>query len=100
MAGMGPMVLLRQIVIYCLVVALFLCVPDVAHAQLRSTICAAYDLISTDAGPGIATIAVAALGVGAAFGKVSWPMAVTVVIGIAVLFSAKIVATALVNSSC
>jgi type IV secretory pathway VirB2 component (pilin) len=40
-------------------------------------------------GRGLATLAVITLGVGALLGKVSWGMAVTVGIGIAVMFNAE-----------
>jgi type IV secretory pathway VirB2 component (pilin) len=38
--------------------------------------------------PGIATLAVIALGIGASFGKVSWGMAVLAGVGIAAIFGA------------
>jgi type IV secretory pathway VirB2 component (pilin) len=71
-----------------------------ASAQLKDTICAVFDLLVEDAGPGIATIAVAALGVGAAFGKVSWGLAVTVGVGISVMFGATVIANAVAGDSC
>lgn len=74
--------------------------PAFAQSALKGTICDVYDLLLNDAGPGIATIAVAALGLGAAFGKVSWGMAITVAVGLAVMFGAAGIAQTVAGDSC
>jgi len=74
--------------------------PVFAQSALKGTICDVYTLLLNDAGPGIATIAVAALGLGAAFGKVSWGMAITVAVGLVVMFSAADIAETVASDSC
>lgn len=58
------------------------------HADIKSIICDVVTLINTDIGKGVATLAIAGLGMGAAFGKISWGMAVATCIGLAIMFNA------------
>lgn len=56
---------------------------------LAAILCDVYDIVHDDVGRGLATLAVISLGVGAMFGKISWGLAVTVGVGIGILFGAN-----------
>lgn len=82
--------------------AIALCVlfvPD-AHAQVFGALCAAWLEIDGQIGRGIATLAIAALGIGASLGKISWGLAVTVAVGIAVMLNADTVGGLLGFTTC
>jgi type IV secretory pathway VirB2 component (pilin) len=64
--------------------------PGFAGATVGSILCNIWRSIDGDIGRGIATIAVATLGISALVGKVSWGMAIMVAVGCTVLFSADI----------
>jgi type IV secretory pathway VirB2 component (pilin) len=72
-----------------------------AHATVGSILCDIYnnELIGGVA-PGIATMAVIALGISAALGKTSFGAAVTVAIGIAILFGAVEIVAAFGATGC
>jgi type IV secretory pathway VirB2 component (pilin) len=53
------------------------------------------EMFTGSLGKAIATIGVLVVGVGAALGKVSWTMAVTVAVGISCMFAARGIAAAL-----
>jgi type IV secretory pathway VirB2 component (pilin) len=58
-------------------------------------------LFTTGVAPGIATIGVIGLGIGATFGKVTWGMAVMVAVGIAAMFGAGSLANSVyANGGC
>lgn len=57
-------------------------------ATVGDILCDIYDEIQSDVGRGIATLAVATLGISALVGKVSWGMAIMVAVGIAVMYTA------------
>jgi len=82
--------------------SLFACVITEAWANTVSTIlCDIYDnVLINDLGPGIATMAIIALGISATFGKVSWGMAVSVGIGIVIFFGAPTVVQAFGLTPC
>jgi type IV secretory pathway VirB2 component (pilin) len=61
-----------------------------AGATVGSILCSIWAQIDGDIGRGVATIAVATLGISALVGKVSWGMAIMVAVGCTVLFSADI----------
>lgn len=65
-------------------------VPELGLATnaIGQGICRAVELITSDAGKAIATLAVITLGIGALLGKVSWGMAIMVAVGIVVIFAA------------
>lgn len=83
-----------------LTLALYMSSASIGHAQLGFIICGVWELIYTDVGRGLATLAICALGVGAMLGKVSWGLAITVAVGIAVMFNADYLAGYLVGQSC
>ena len=64
-----------------------------AHAAPMATVlCTVLGIIEGDLGRGLATLAIVMLGTGACLGKVSWGLAITVAIGIGVMFNAAGVA--------
>jgi type IV secretory pathway VirB2 component (pilin) len=84
-----------------LVVAIILLFPEIAHAQTPRTtamgnvLCAVVEMVMGNMGRGLATLAVIIIGVGATLGKVSWGLAITVAVGIAVIFNAENIVTGL-----
>jgi len=74
--------------------------PAMAGSTVGGILCSIYSEIQTDVGRGIATLAVASLGISALVGKVSWGMAIMVAVGVAVLFGADTILTNLGLSHC
>jgi type IV secretion system protein VirB2 len=56
-------------------------------------------IIYGNLGRGLATLAIVVVGVGATLGKVSWGLAITVAVGISVVFGAPQIVSALMGSS-
>lgn len=78
-----------------MVAVLVTTMPDVALAQsyddyygIGLVMCNAMAFFFGNAGKGLATIAIAVLGVGALFGKVSWGLATIIGAGIGIIFGA------------
>ena len=70
----------------CLAVTIM---PGIANAADMGTVmCAAANMVTGEIASGLATIGVCTLGAGACFGKISWPMAIGVGVGICGLFGA------------
>jgi type IV secretion system protein VirB2 len=64
-------------------------VPDMALADpITTALCVVVTTITGGIGGAIATLAVIIIGIGALMGKVSWGMAIIVVLGIAIVFGA------------
>ncbi len=86
---------LRSCVAYSLAcVALVTLAPELAHADPEQTamgnvLCKVVDMVYGNLGRGLATLAVSIIGVGATLGKVSWGLAITVGVGISVIFNAE-----------
>lgn len=59
------------------------------NTPMGQVLCTVVNFMYGNLGRGLATLAVITLGVGALLGKVSWGMAVTVGVGIAVMFNAE-----------
>lgn len=75
------------------VAAVVMCIPEIALAVTMGTVmCAAADIVTGEVAAGIATIGICSIGVGACFGRVSWPVALMVSAGIAGLFGAGTIA--------
>ena len=75
-------------------------IPDFIGAALPTgkmaqVICSIYGLIAFDIGRALATLAIAALGVGAMLGRVTWGQVATVAVGIGVTMGAITIAFAL-----
>ena len=69
--------------------AAYMCALSPAYATpMGDVLCLVMDWMTGNLGKGMATIAVLIVGVGATMGKVSWGLAMTVGIGISVLFGA------------
>lgn len=66
----------------------------VTHAYadtLAFILCDVADIVMGNLGRGLATCAVLVIGVGATLGKVSWGLAITVAVGISVIFNAPLI---------
>lgn len=76
-----------------------LMLPELAQAQtptaMGNVLCAVVDMVMGNLGRGLATLAVIIVGVGATLGKVSWGLAITVAVGIAVIFNAETIVESL-----
>ena len=66
---------------------------------MGDVLCTVVGFIYGNLGRGLATLAIIILGVGALLGKTSWGMAITVGIGISVIFGADDIANSLINRS-
>ncbi|MBV8939720.1 MAG: TrbC/VirB2 family protein [Alphaproteobacteria bacterium] len=95
----------------CLVVmlsVLVIALPDMAYATdtpIGNIFCIVVGWFTGNTGRGIATIAITIIGIGALLGKVSWGMALIVGLGVAIVFGAGGILTAIgsgagVSSSC
>jgi len=68
-----------------------------AHANvIGAVLCNVAAMMYGNVGRGLATIAVIVLGIGATLGKVSWGLAITVAVGISVIFNASAIIAILV----
>lgn len=89
-----------MMIAFCLT-ALILMAPDVVLAsaapdtQISQTLCNIVTWLNGSTGRAVATIAVIVVGVMALAGRLNWSMAIIVVAGIALVFGAKAIVTAL-----
>ena len=91
----------------CLMVMLTVAVvilPDAAFATAVDTpmgevLCKVKDWFTGNTGKGLATIAITIIGIGALLGKVSWGMAMIVGIGVAIVFGAAQIISAMSTSN-
>jgi len=85
--------------------ALGLVAPDIAYAQnavnspMGFILCDIVSYVYGNLGRGLATLAIVIIGVGATLGKVSWGLAMTIGIGIAIIFNAGTIMSDLVSNS-
>lgn len=96
--AMDPMAACKWANIAFLVAAAYLLViyPALAtDTPMGIVLCNIVDFIYGNMGRGLATIAIIVVGVGATLGKVSWGLAITVAVGISVIFNAPTIADAL-----
>lgn len=86
-----------------LVCALLLVSTQVAYAQTGSpmadVLCDIIGMIYGNLGRGLCTLAVVIIGVGATLGKTSWSLAMTVAIGVAIVFNAGYIVSLLIPNS-
>ncbi|MDX2073889.1 MAG: TrbC/VirB2 family protein [Alphaproteobacteria bacterium] len=68
------------------------------NTPMGDVLCEIVYMVYGNLGRGLATLAVVIIGVGATLGKTSWGLAMTVAIGISVVFNAEYVVTKLMNS--
>ena len=81
--------------------------PDLAFAQsgtgtdnaIQQVFCNVVFMLTGTTGKAIATVAIIAVGVGALLGKISWGMALIVALGVALIFGAASIVTALGGDS-
>jgi type IV secretory pathway VirB2 component (pilin) len=59
-----------------------------ANAAMASVLCSILNIVRYDLGKAVATMGVLSVAVGAALGKVSWGLAVTVAVGCSLMFNA------------
>lgn len=81
------------------VFAAYVLLTSNAYAQFDA-LCNAWGQVDGQIGRGIATLAIASLGIGASLGKISWGLSVTVAVGIAVMLNADTVAGSLGFDNC
>lgn len=60
-------------------------------SPMEEVLCTILLIILGDAGRGIATLAVMGVGIGALYGKATWGQAITVAVGIGIMFGAPII---------
>lgn len=66
-----------------------LAMPSLASAgDMNTILCAGYNFVSSNAGKGVATLAVLTLGFMALLGRINWGLAIMACVGIAIIFSA------------
>ena len=87
----------NQLVVFSLVTIslyLLLIYPALAGTDtpMGSVLCAVVGMIYGNLGRGLATLAIVIVGVGATLGKVSWGLAITVAVGISIIFNATSIA--------
>jgi len=80
--------------------ALIIMLPDFAMATgvdtpMGTVLCTVTGWFTGNTGQGLATIAITVIGIGALLGKVSWGMAIIVGIGVAIVFGATTIVTAM-----
>jgi type IV secretory pathway VirB2 component (pilin) len=78
---------LLAIAAYLLLVAPALAAGN--STPMGTVLCNIVQMFTGNLGRGLATLAVIVVGVGATLGKVSWGLAITVAVGIAVIFNAN-----------
>ncbi len=94
-------VILFSVIVYFLLIACVYaaCPNNAAQTPMGDVLCRVVDFMYGNMGRGLATLAVITLGVGALLGKVSWGMAITVGVGIAVIFNAETITAMLLGCS-
>ncbi len=86
----------KAITLVFLTAAVFMvCIPA-AHA---GTLCVLVNFALGNFGKGLATLGVLGVGIGATMGKISWTMAITVAVGIAVIFGCSAIAATIINGA-
>lgn len=77
--------------------------PDMVYAgygnALEEVLCKAVGLMTGPTGKALATIAITIIGIGALLGKVSWGIALIVAVGVALVFGAGTIITAVTPTS-
>ena len=89
-----------QVCLFVCLSAVVVMLPDLALAApsdtpMGSVLCTVVDWFTGNTGKGLATIAITIIGIGALLGKVSWGMAIIVGIGVAIVFGAAGIVSAM-----
>jgi len=66
----------------------YMCTIAQANAAMATVICMIYNIVRGDLGRAVASMGVLAVAFGATLGKVSWGLAITVAVGISLIFQA------------
>lgn len=85
------------LVLFAVVVGVSL-LPEMASAStnvIQQVFCNVVTIMTGTTGKAIATVAIIAVGVGALLGKISWGMALIVALGVALVFGAASIVSAL-----
>jgi type IV secretory pathway VirB2 component (pilin) len=80
---------LKRLLVWAAGITLLASPALAGSTPMADVLCTVMDWMTGNMGKGLATIGVTSLGIGAVLGKTSWGMAVTVGVGIAVLFNAE-----------
>jgi len=100
-SAQGTISLCRNVMLLLAVGMYASMIPDFAFAAaatsdaLTDTFCNIVGLLTGATGKAIATIAIIIVGIGALLGKISWGMALIVAVGVALVFGADTIVTAL-----
>ena len=82
-------------VLFAVVVGVSL-LPEMASANvIQAVFCNVVTIMTGTTGKALATVAIIAVGVGALLGKISWGMALIVALGVALVFGAASIVSAL-----
>jgi type IV secretory pathway VirB2 component (pilin) len=88
-----------QICMMVMLSAIVVAMPDLSFASsdtpMGSVLCTVTGWFTGNTGKGLATIAITVIGIGALLGKVSWGMAIIVGIGVAIVFGASGIVSAM-----
>ncbi|MFO0389649.1 MAG: TrbC/VirB2 family protein [Alphaproteobacteria bacterium] len=85
---------LATVTLLALAIYAVLITPAMATTPMGTVLCNIVGMFTGNLGRGLSTLAVLVVGVGATLGKVSWGLAITVAVGIAVIMNATTVAGA------
>jgi type IV secretory pathway VirB2 component (pilin) len=89
-----------QICMMVMLSAIIVAMPDLSFASgsdtpMGTVLCTVTLWFTGNTGKGLATIAITVIGIGALLGKVSWGMAIIVGIGVAIVFGASGIVSAM-----
>jgi len=79
----------------CAILVLFMQSAYATPTPMGDVLCRIVGMVYGNMGRGLATLAVLVIGVGATLGKTSWGLAMTVAVGIAVIFNAHLIVNSL-----
>jgi type IV secretory pathway VirB2 component (pilin) len=98
-----PMPMNKFLFMAFIAIAAYMILCAGAYAQtttpMGDVLCTVVDFFYGNLGRGLATLAIIVLGVGALLGKTSWGLALTVGVGISVMFGAEDITDALLGTS-
>jgi type IV secretory pathway VirB2 component (pilin) len=95
----------RVILLSCILYVIFSsfafagCPATSNNTPMGQVLCTVVNFMYGNLGRGLATLAVITLGVGALLGKVTWGMAITVGVGISVIFNAETITGLMIGCS-
>ena len=100
--GAQAMKLYKGLLLALFAVVLYTASTSAAYAintPMGAVLCIIVQFVYGNLGRGLATLAIMIIGAGATLGKVSWGLAITVGVGIAIVFNATLIMNALVDAS-